>query len=249
VVPLPTELERAVKLSVQDAIRRDIIVGTLQPGTRITEASLSATHGVSRVPVREALRALEAEGFVDSRANVGSRVAAIPVDDADDLFAVRETVEVAIARRAATRAASLFSAAAPPPDEWWRIRRILADILDEGDAAVEIDELDRLPALNSRFHLGIADLSGSSSLGVLLRQLSGKIEWLYASDEHSRGKKLWPEHRVILSAIDSGDADQAGALMEWHVRQSRIGYLRRSQSQTPSSDPSVNEALAHQTPA
>jgi DNA-binding GntR family transcriptional regulator len=246
-VALPTELDRAVKLSVQDAIRRDIIVGALQPGTRITEASLSATHGVSRVPVREALRALEAEGFVESRANVGSRVAAIPVDDADDLFAIRETVEVSIARRAAARAASLFNAASPPPDEWWRIRRILADILDEGDAAVAVGELDRLPELNSRFHLGIADLSGSSSLGVLLRQLSGKIEWLYASDEHSRGKKLWPEHRAILAAIDSGDVEQAGALMEWHVRQSRIGYLSRSELPAPSSEPAVNAAIAHHT--
>ncbi|WP_411698825.1 GntR family transcriptional regulator [Conyzicola sp.] len=233
------------KLSVQDAIRRDIIVGALQPGTRITEASLAATHGVSRVPVREALRALEAEGFVESRANVGSRVAAIPVDDADDLFAVREALEVATARRAAARAASLFRKAAPPPEEWWRIRSILAGLLDDGDAAVESGDLDRLPDLNSKFHLGIADLSGSVTLGVLLRQLSGKIEWLYASDEHSRGKKLWPEHRPILAAIDAGDADRAGELMGWHVRQSRIGYLSRSASQSPSSEPAVNEAIAN----
>ncbi|MCU1424633.1 MAG: GntR family transcriptional regulator [Microbacteriaceae bacterium] len=238
------ELDRATKLSVQDAIRRDIIVGTLQPGTRITEASLATTHGVSRVPVREALRALEAEGFVESRANVGSRVADIPVDDADDLFAVREALEVATARRAATRAAGLFSAAAPRPDEWWRIRRILAEILDDGDAAVKIGDLDQLPDLNNRFHLGLADLSGSASLGVLLRQLSGKIEWLYASDEHSRGKRLWHEHRLILAAIDAGDSERAGELMGWHVRQSRIGYLSRSESRAPSSEPAVNEAIA-----
>ncbi len=242
---MPAELDRVAKLSVQDAIRRDIIVGALQPGTRITEASLAATHGVSRVPVREALRALEAEGFVESRANVGSRVAAIPVDDADDLFAVREALEVATARRAAARAASLFRKAAPPPEEWWRIRSILAGLLDDGDAAVESGDLDRLPDLNSKFHLGIADLSGSVTLGVLLRQLSGKIEWLYASDEHSRGKKLWPEHRPILAAIDAGDADRAGELMGWHVRQSRIGYLSRSASQSPSSEPAVNEAIAN----
>ena len=243
-MPLPAELDRVSKPSVQDAIRRDIIVGALQPGTRITEASLATTHGVSRVPVREALRALEAEGFVESRANVGSRVAAIPVDDADDLFAVREALEIATARRAAARAATLFDASAPPPDHWWRIRRMLAGILDDGDAAVEADQLDRLPDLNNRFHLGLADLSESVSLGVLLRQLSGKIEWLYASDEHSRGKKLWPEHRVILAAIDAGDVERAGELMGWHVRQSRIGYLSRSESREPSSEPAVNEAIA-----
>lgn len=243
-MPLPAELDRVAAVSVQDAIRRDIIIGVLRPGTRVTEASLSATHGVSRVPVREALRALEAEGFVESRAHVGSRIAAIPVDDADDLFAVREALEVATARRAAARAATLFSLSAPPPDEWWRIRRILAGIVDDGDAAVQIDDLAQLPELNNRFHLGIADLGGSPSLGVLLRQLSGKIEWLYAADEHSRGKKLWPEHRVILAAIDAGDVDRAGELMRWHVRQSRIGYLSRSDSSAPSAEPEVNEAIA-----
>lgn len=241
---MPAELDRVTKPSLHDAIRRDIIVGALRPGTRITESSLAATHGVSRVPVREALRALEAEGFVDSRANVGSRVAPIPVDDADDLFAVREALEITTARRAATRAASLFAAAAPPPDDWWRIRRLLAGILDDGDAAVEAGDLELLPDLNHRFHLGVADLSGSVSLGVLLRQLSGKIEWLYAADEHSRGKKLWPEHRPILAAIDAGDIERAGELMGWHVRQSRIGYLSRSESPSPSSEPAVNAAIA-----
>jgi DNA-binding GntR family transcriptional regulator len=230
---LPTELDRAVKLSVQDAIRRDIIVGTLQPGTRITEASLSATHGVSRVPVREALRALEAEGFVESRANVGSRVAAIPVDDADDLFAVRETVEVSIARRAAARAASLFTADSPPPDEWWRIRRILADILDEGDAAVTADDLDRLPALNNRFHLGIADLSGSSSLGVLLRQLSGKIEWRPSTPAmSSRPAPSW-------SGTSDSPESVTSAARSWRHRRRNPPSTPRSHT-TPSPDGSTS---------
>jgi DNA-binding GntR family transcriptional regulator len=227
---------------LQDAVRRDIILGVLPPGTRITEVSLATRYGVSRVPVREALRALESEGFVESRANVGSRVAAIPIDDADDLFAVRETVEIAIARRAAKRAAALFSADSPPED-WWRTRRMLARILDAGDAAVETDDLDQLPDLNDRFHLGLAELSGTASLGVLLRQLSGKIEWLYAADEHSRGKRLWPEHRVILAAIDAGDDVKAAELMGWHVRQSRIGYLSRA-GLGVSSEPAVTVAIS-----
>ena len=228
---------------LQDEVRRDIILGVLPPGTRITEVSLATRYGVSRVPVREALRALESEGFVESRANVGSKVAPIPIDDADDLFAVRETVEVAIARRAAKRASSLF-AFDEPPEDWWRTRRMLARILDAGDAAVEIDDLEQLPELNNRFHLGLAELSGTASLGVLLRQLSGKIEWLYASDKHSRGKRLWPEHRVILAAIDAGDQTRAAELMEWHVRQSRIGYLSRSGLGVTSSEPAVTAAIA-----
>ena len=229
-------------LSVLDAVRADIIAGVLQPGTRVTEASLAERHGVSRVPVREALRALEAEGFVESRPNVGSRIAQIPVDEADDLFAVREALEMSTARRAATRARELFTQESRP-EEWWRLRSGLEAILDEGDAAIEAGELERLVELNERFHLGIAELSGSATLATLLRQLSRKIEWLYALDAFSRGKRLWPDHRAILAAIDSGDADRATELMGWHVRESRIGYLSRS---VP---PAVVDRLRETSPA
>lgn len=213
--------------SVIDAIRHDIVTGALQPGTRVTEAFLAERHGVSRVPVREALRGLEGEGFVVSRPNVGSRIADIPFDEADDLFAVRESLETATARRAATRARTLFDADAPPED-WWRVRRELGAVLDEGDAAVERDELDLLVDLNERFHLLVADLSGSTTLATLLRQLSRKIEWLYALDTSSRGKRLWPDHRRILAAIDAGDVEAAAERMAWHVRESRIGYAART---------------------
>jgi DNA-binding GntR family transcriptional regulator len=232
VPPSPVSGGAGPAASVVDRLRRDIIVGALQPGTRITEVSLAKKYGVSRIPVRESLRALAAEGFVESRPNAGSSVAAIPVDDADDLFAVREALEVATARRAARRASNLFSGGVVP-DDWWTTRRALAAILAEGDAAVEVDELDVLPELNDRFHAGVAELSGSASLAGLLRQLSRKIEWLYAADQHSRGKRLWPEHRVILAAIDAGDETRSGELMGWHVRQSRIGYLSRFASRTP----------------
>jgi len=212
------------------------VQGVLQPGTRITEAALAERYGVSRVPVREALRGLEAEGFVESRPNVGSRVAEIPFDEADDLFAVREALEISTARRAAGRARARFSGGddqaagggGADADDWRRVRRSLEQLLDEGDAAVDAGDLDRLVELNERFHIGIAELSRSSTLATLLRQLSRKIEWLYALDEFSRGKRLWPDHRVILAAIDAGDADRAAELMGRHVRESRVGYLGRS---------------------
>jgi DNA-binding GntR family transcriptional regulator len=211
-----------------DALRREIVEGALVPGTRITEASVARRHGVSRVPVREALRALEAEGFVESTPHVGSRVAAIPVDEADDLFAVREALEISTARRAALRARELFGEPRPPED-WWRTRRVLGQLLDDGDAAVEAGDLDRLVELNDRFHVGVAHLSGSATLATLLRQLSNKIEWLYALDTFSRGKRLWPDHRRILAAIDAGDEAGAAELMGWHVRESRIGFLARTE--------------------
>lgn len=224
--PLPAKAEPAAKQRVQDVIRHDIIFGNLLPGTRITEAALAEKYGISRVPVREALRALEAEGFVNSRPYAGSTVSAIPVDDADDLFAVREALEAATARRAARRAAAQLAAGAAGGD-WLEKRRELAGIIAAGDAAVEKGNVELLPELNIRFHLGIAELAGSSSLTALLRQIAGKIEWLYASDLHSRGQRSWAEHRPVLAAIDAGNPAEAERLMTSHVHASRTGYLSR----------------------
>lgn len=220
------EQDAAAPQRVLDAIRRDIILGTLRPGARVTEAALATRYGVSRVPVREALRALEAEGFVDSRPYAGSTVAEIPLDDAEDLFAVRGVIESTIARRAARRAAAQFVADAPSTG-WWSARRTLADILDEGDRAVAAGALADLPELNIRFHLGVAELSGSSSLAALLRQISGRIEWLYAADVDNRGRQSWGEHRPILAAIDAGDEAEAARLMASHVASSQRGYMQR----------------------
>jgi DNA-binding GntR family transcriptional regulator len=222
----PANPDAAPKQRVQDAIRHDIIFGTLAAGTRITEAALATKYGISRVPVREALHALEAEGFVESKPYAGSTVCAIPVDDADDLFAVREALEAATARRAAKRAAEQFTAGAPNA-QWWKTRKDLAVILDEGDAAIGSGRPDLLPELNIRFHLGIAELSGSPSLTALLRQIAGKIEWLYASDVNSRGKQSWGEHRTVMAAIDAGNVPEAEQVMGVHVHRSRTGYLSR----------------------
>lgn len=211
---------------VKDEIRRDIIFGGLLPGTRVTEAALAQKYAVSRVPVREALRALEAEGFVESKPYAGSTVSDIPADEADDLFLVREALESALARRAARRSSRQF-AEDEKGVEWRRVRKDLALLLDEGDTVVTGGDLRELPELNIRFHLGIAELSGSSSLMALLRQISGKIEWLYATDVDNRGKQSWSEHRLVLAAIDDGDPVEAERLMANHVSRSRTGYRDR----------------------
>ncbi len=225
-VPSVPPEEMAPKQRVQDEIRRDIIFGRLSPGTRITEAALAQKYGISRVPVREALRAMEAEGFVQSKPYAGSTVAEIPVDDAGDLFIVREALERATARRAAKQAAAQYSSGTPNP-EWWKARKTLAEILDAGDAAIAEGRLDLLPELNIRFHLGVAELGSSGSLTALLRQISGKIEWLYAADVGTRGRQSWGEHRAIMSAIDAGDLKQADKLMGAHIHESGTGYLAR----------------------
>ncbi|RAE42604.1 GntR family transcriptional regulator, partial [Burkholderia multivorans] len=71
----------------------------------------------------------------------------------------------------------------------------------------------------------IAELSGSLSLISLLRQISGKIEWLYSLNVSRRGSRAWPEHRAILAAIDAGQEATAAELMGEHVGRSRDAYF------------------------
>ncbi len=205
-------------------IRSDIISGVLAPGTKLRETALAKQYAVSRIPVREALRSLEAEGLVESRPYVGSVVAPSPIEDAEDLFEIRIVLESATARRAAKRAAALADGEEPDP-RWRAVRKEINDILEAGEVVIADGRFEDLAVLNMRFHFAIAELSGSLSLISLLRQISGKIEWLYSLNVSRRGSRAWPEHRAILAAIDAGQEANAAELMGEHVGRSRDAYF------------------------
>lgn len=205
-------------------IRSDIISGVLAPGTKLRETALAKQYAVSRIPVREALRSLEAEGLVESRPYVGSVVAPSPIEDAEDLFEIRIVLESATARRAAKRAAALADGEEPDP-RWRAVRKEINDILEAGEVVIADGRFEELAMLNMRFHFAIAELSGSLSLISLLRQISGKIEWLYSLNVSRRGSRAWPEHRAILAAIDAGQEATAAELMGEHVGRSRDAYF------------------------
>lgn len=211
-------------MSVGARIRQDIISGALPPGTKLREAALARQHEVSRIPVREALRSLEAEGLVESRPYSGSVVAPSPIEDAEDLFEIRIVLESATARRAARRAERLASRGELDA-QWRETRREVSQILDAGDRVIEAEAFEELAVLNMRFHFAVAELSGSLSFVSLLRQISGKIEWLYALNVARRGMQAWSEHREIIAAIDAGQPEHAAEVMGRHVRRSRDAYL------------------------
>ncbi|ABS01641.1 GntR family transcriptional regulator [Kineococcus radiotolerans] len=202
---------------VTEQLRRDVLGGSFPPGTRLTETLLVERYGTSRVPVREALRALAGEGFVDLRPNAGARVAQVPVDDLADLYAVRRVVEEITASRCARRVAAGESA----------VVEELTGIVEAGFAALESGDPVLGAELNSRFHGAIARLSGSRSMGMVLRRVSEQIQWAYATTVPQQGLRAWTEHRRIVAAIASGDEQRAGRAMVRHVETSRRGFTRR----------------------
>src|SRR5699024_4255237 len=158
----------------------------------------------------------------------GSIVAPSPVEDAEDLFEIRTVLEAATARRAAKRAAELRAElhTGDGPDEQWRaLRREIDDILDAGDIVIGQERYEELAVLNMRFRFAGAELSGSRSFISLLRQISGKIEWLYSLNLTRRGPQAWPEHREVMTAIDAGRQTEAAEVMARHVRRSRDSYF------------------------
>lgn len=213
---------------VTEHVRADIISGRIEAGTRLTEKLLSERYEVSRVPVRECLRALEAEGLVEVRSYAGATVAHPEPENVDVLFDVRLTLETEMIRRATLRAVAQLGREAPDP-EWWRLRREIAAVLSEGDAALASGDLAAMPTCNQRFHSLLAEMSDSASLAGVLRQVAGKIERLFAWSGTNRGDSAWSEHKKLIALVDAGDAEAAVAFMAAHLERSRTG-LRGSVS-------------------
>lgn len=203
-------------------LRLDIVNGTHPPGVRLTESRLCAAYDVSRVPVREALKQLEVEGFVESRAYAGVTVARMNADEAADLFAVRKTIEASTVRRCALR----FRPASYD-DEAAAFGERLEVLVATGCGMADSPDLSELPPLNTEFHLSLASFSRNTSMLSLLRQVSTKIEWLYAMDVDVRGEHSWAEHRDIADAVRAGDAVASRRLMGRHIDNSLHGYLLR----------------------
>lgn len=195
-------------------IRDRVVSGEFAPGSRLTEDELAQDYGVSRIPIREALRALDASGFVVVKPNTGSFVAEMDVDEAADLLEIRAALEPVAAGRAAVRGGE-------------DAVRLLDDLVDGGHAAVTAGNLTALPKLNSEFHLAVARASGNAGLVQLIETLQYKIAWVYSVELPRRAADSWAEHRLIVAALASGDASRAATLMREHIRAAEAAYRHR----------------------
>ncbi|GAA1804572.1 GntR family transcriptional regulator [Luedemannella flava] len=213
-VPSPRTVRRS-PAELCAAIRDDVILGVFAPGQRLTEDGLAERFGVSRMPVREALRMLAVEGFVRIAPYYGTFVAELSPDEAADLLEIRAVLEPLAAARAAHRRTEAHL-------------EQLREVVREGRQAVFHGTLDRLPALNTRFHTILAEASGNTSLNSIVEQLRYKIAWVYAVELPRRAADSWTEHQLIVDALEQGDAELARAVMAEHIRQADAAYRVRN---------------------
>ncbi|MBC9718394.1 GntR family transcriptional regulator [Streptomyces sp. TRM66268-LWL] len=204
--------------SVCTAIRDDIVSGVYERGSRLTEEVLARRYGVSRVPVREALRTLEAEGFVVTRRHAGAHVAEPTAQEAADLLEVRMLLEPLGAARAAQRRTEAHL-------------KVLRGLVRLGQERARSGQSEDLRSLGGWFHETLAQASGSPGLITLLTQLRHKIAWMYAVESPERPSESWAEHGAIVDAVARGDAERARQLTAQHTE--RAARAHRLRGRTP----------------
>ena len=186
------------------AIRRMIIRLDLAPGDVIREDALQTQLGIGRTPIREALLQLARDQFVTVIPRRGMFVSSIDAAELSLLFETRAVMEPYAARLAALRGTG---------DQWREMR-------DAIDASARLDDDESLMEVDRRCHEIIWAAAGNrfltDTLDVLYAQ-SDRVWHLYLSDVADTRHAV-DEHAVILDALESGDADHVGSLVEAHVR-------------------------------
>ncbi len=220
--PLGAEREPlgAVRERVLAALRQEIIAGRLRPGDRLVERELAERFGVSRVPVREAIRALVAEGFVHFETPRRTVVRRLTPTDVAELFELREALEV--------YAAGLAAARATPRD-----LAELADLLDRAATATRADDAEAITDINTRFHDRILAMAGNSLLISVMEPVDGRLRWLTGQNEE--WPQLLTEHHELYESIASGDPERARAHALAHVQANYRSTVRHlfGETETP----------------
>jgi DNA-binding GntR family transcriptional regulator len=190
---------------VADAIRSAILRGTFKPGEQLDQKQVCHDLGVSRGPVREALRTLAAEGLVTIIPNRGTTVTERSIEELDELHFIRSTLEGAAARRAA-----------PKMDER-RLER-LATLFERADKTSDVDEI---LALNNEFHGTIYSAYPQPTLMRHIQQLRNKVAAYNRAYLKGSGNKeiAWAAHKRIYEACVRRDGGQAEAETIKHLEE------------------------------
>lgn len=208
-------MARAVEKAFQ-VIRDAILEGHYSAGERITEAEVVKAAGVSRTPVREALRRLEAEGWLQFAPNQGAVVTTWNQADVDEIFGLRADLESLVARRACLRARrSDHNGLQTLARKQW--------VASKGTP-----DLDKINELNSRFHDKLTALADSPRLDTALRGLTVASLVVQTFRYYTQSDLLRSanHHIEIADAIKVGDDKWAAAVMKAHVLAARMVLKR-----------------------
>jgi DNA-binding GntR family transcriptional regulator len=195
---------RPLRDVVAERIREMILDGTFTPGERLIEGHIAEQLGVSRNPVREAIRSLEATGLVEVIPRKGAHVSRIDVEEVRQIQELRSVIEPLAAELAAKRRTD------------GDIRR-LSECIDRGLAATKSGDKVLAAAWHRDFHIALEQAAQNPYIERALSPLRQRTELVFSVLQEERGEITWKEHAAIRDAVASGDARLARDLLREHI--------------------------------
>ncbi|HWR45015.1 GntR family transcriptional regulator [Sporomusa sp.] len=214
-VPIKLDSYKPLREVVAETLREAIVNGILKPGERLMEIQLAEELGVSRTPVREAIRKLELEGFVVMIPRRGTYVADLSIKDINEVFEIRTALDVLAAGLAVERITE---------DELEQLERLLVEIGE----LIEQDDADKLVESDSQFHDILYRASRNDRLVGIINNLREQFTRFRSISIQYPGRmqKSVEEHRRLVEAIASRDTDLAQQLAREHMENSEQTLLQ-----------------------
>ncbi len=209
-----THGESAVGHRIATSLREAILTGEYAPGTRFRQEDIAEQFGASRLPVREALRILEADGLVTLVANTGAWVARLSLAECEEMYQIRERVEPLLLR---------FSIPNLTESDVERLRTLDEQMQSDRD-------IEAFLRYDREFHL-------LSYRGAETTLLGGMVQRLWNTTQHYRraytlllgldgNRTAHFEHHLLIGAIARGDTEDAERLLYGHIRRTRLELAR-----------------------
>lgn len=197
-------------------LREGIITGYFKPGQRLIERKICKLMGISRTPLREALRQLETEGLVELQPFSGPRVAVVTFEQAKDIYQVRILLE--------SFACRLFAQNAKAKEI-----KALRKTFDQLEKAAEANEMTALVKLKDKFYDTLLKGCGNELIRSIFHSITARIAFLRRTSLTQSGRPLKSvaEVRRMVKAIENRDADAAWAASIRHVKKARDNALRK----------------------
>lgn len=202
---LPQEIQaRNLPGHVYQVLLEAILSNVLVPGERLLIDDIAQHFGISKIPVREAIKSLEAAGWLDSRPRRGTYVRPLSQTELEQVFEMRRILEPYSARLAAQRRTEAHLAE-------------LRELVSAGNRSLKQRDLLENSRVNGRFHTVIAEAVGNQLLADSLKDLQQRIRRYYANLDWATRSESFGEHRRIYEAIRDRDARRAERLTSEHV--------------------------------
>lgn len=213
--PIKIDNYQPLRETVCEVLRNAIKRGILEPGERLMEVQLAEELGISRTPVREAIRKLEQEGYVIMMPRRGTYVSSLSVHDVKEIFEIRSALETLAAVLATMRI---------EPEELDKLRALLTEI----EGHIENSNMDKIVATDIEFHGLLYQVSRNERLVAIISNLMEQLARFRTLSMSYPGRlqETLAEHRAMVEAIATGNEDAAREAAERHMEQAEETLLK-----------------------